>query len=69
MLWRQKSTALRACIAIALLVVALHLVITFPIWEWLPGMQYLLYPYRFGLLLSVFVPFGLVWSVGTSVYP
>jgi len=65
-LWRKGHTAARVVVVVGLLVIALHLSISLPIWEWLPGMQFLLYPYRFGLLLAVVAPLGLVWTWGRA---
>lgn len=64
MIWRSGNRALVTCVAAALLVTALHTGLSYPIWRWLPGMQYLLYPYRFGLLASVFFPLGVVYLAG-----
>ncbi|MCB9598040.1 MAG: hypothetical protein H6719_35315 [Sandaracinaceae bacterium] len=63
LLRRTRNGALLTCIAAALLVTALHTAITYPIWRWLPGMEYLLYPYRFGILASLFVPLAFVWTM------
>jgi len=65
-LWRKGHTAARVVVGIGLVVIALHLSISLPVWEWLPGMQYLLYPYRFGILLSLVAPMGLVWTWGRA---
>ena len=62
MLWRRRTSDARAVVVVALVVTALHLVISDPVWRWLPGMQFLLYPFRFGLLLSLCAPLGLVWA-------
>ncbi|MCA9607355.1 MAG: hypothetical protein KC619_17235 [Myxococcales bacterium] len=64
MLWRSKNRALVTAVIAALVVTALHTGLSYPIWRWLPGMQYLLYPYRFGLLASAFFPLGVVYLVG-----
>lgn len=64
MLWRSGNRALVACVAAAILVTLLHTGVSYPIWRWLPGMQYLLYPYRFGLISALFFPLGVVYLIG-----
>lgn len=61
MLWRGKHRALVTCLAAGLFATLLHTAATLPLWRYLPGMQYLLYPYRFGLLAALFCPLGVVF--------